>query len=314
MKGLFITLQGTVNNSNLPILNRISLPITKMGTGVGVSRIKLGTIVDETNKVKLTFKNSIAKFYSDQACTVLLGTTVEIYSNGNATYYVKTTADDELLIDNSQSISALGHRDLVDSSDKSLWISYDANAPKLTFDFRLIKYLFNLKRISFQPSPLGSNIVILNYDASLLHYSAKLKAYINLMFSDINPPLTDYNAFLIASQELNALNMNTAIIADLNNLNFNTALQLSVDLQTTTNVLTYTGTTAKNWGIVNAFSVKSSSMPAAQVDNLLISLANSATGTGLKIIIVIGAARTAASDAAIATLQGKGFTVTTNSL
>ena len=55
-------------------------------------------------------------------------------------------------------------------------------------------------------------------------------------------------------------------------------------------------------------------LSSTEVDNLLIDLANVAAWTGDKVVWLAGnnAARTAASDAAVATLQGLGVTVTTN--
>ena len=55
-------------------------------------------------------------------------------------------------------------------------------------------------------------------------------------------------------------------------------------------------------------------LSSTEVDNLLIDLANVVTWTGNKVINIAGnnAARTSASDAAKATLLGKGVTVTVN--
>jgi len=57
-----------------------------------------------------------------------------------------------------------------------------------------------------------------------------------------------------------------------------------------------------------------SGLDSTEIDNLLIDLSGVTTWAGSKVIYIAGnnAARTAASDAAVATLQGKGVTVTTN--
>ena len=61
--------------------------------------------------------------------------------------------------------------------------------------------------------------------------------------------------------------------------------------------------------------VPSGGLISAEVDQLLIDASSVATWTGDKIINLTGAgnqARTSASDAAVATLTGKGVTVSTN--
>ena len=67
-------------------------------------------------------------------------------------------------------------------------------------------------------------------------------------------------------------------------------------------------------GYILSLPAAGSGLDSTEIDNLLIDLSGVTTWAGSKVIYIAGnnAARTAASDAAVATLQGKGVTVTTN--
>lgn len=301
-KALLITLPSAVNNSNLTVLGRIEMGIVSQGDKTEATTMRIGTIDSSSALVKLTLKNGNGTFYSDSGTTVSLGTSVTLTNNADNTVYLKSTFDDTLLIDNAASVFSFGIKNQLDWLTSSGFLTTSANSPKLTANYNVFKYLNNLKRINF------SGIIISGGLFSDVHYSAILNTLTGIPYQG------NWNNLLNSMSSVQMIKSSqSGITLDLNNINPDLITQFQMQLSGS-NIIIYSGDSSKVWNKVGFFEVYSSSLTATMVNNLLNSLATTAVKFGAGVITIMGAGRTSASDAAIATLREKGFTVITNSV
>lgn len=152
----------------------------------------------------------------------------------------------------------------------------------------------------------GSNTI----DGSLSDLSSSLINFTLEGNNTVYGTLSNISAF--SSLQIFNVDGNNTISGDFNDVpaNIKTCIILG---NNTVSDYTYPHTWASTMANV-ILSPVSGGLDDTQVDNLLIDLANVTTWVGEKQVTLQGtnAARTSASDAAVATLQGKGVTVTTN--
>lgn len=310
MKGLILTLPGTVNNNNLPVLNRISFAAIANGNKSGISTLQITTLDSEDNVI-LTLSSAKGAFYTDVTGTQIIGTSTVLGKNILNTIYLKLSGDDELLIDNAQCITGFGYGVTNPSmSPFILAFSSTGNSPTFAIDTDIFKYLVNLEHIDF------SKGVQLSGDMSSLYYTASLRTAIDCFSAGSLNNLVanmadDWVQIWRGYGTVIPTVANSIDLAYIHRTNSPDGIVFEFENNTLL-TSTYTGGRAKDWGPINVFFV-ASPLKANEVDDLLISMASTATAVNVKKIVVSGA-RTTASDSAIATLQSKGFTVSAPSV
>jgi len=289
---LVIQLKGSVNDDSLIKLNEVRMEIVK--TGNDVNTIRIGVKASATEKVKLTFLDACGIFYSDAAGTTGVGSSVELNAGSNI-IYAKATKNGILSIENFHGVERLGATG--QWSPSALFISNISTGFYAKINVDDLVWNKDLSALNFK------SVVLSISDLSIFSDMTKLDTFHS---QSNNAPFGSSSIFSTSNLWNFSLNSVNADI-DINDFNPKKAssdMTLEINTSKTTR---YTGGRDLRFPAITWLNLLGASMPTSEVDNLLISISQSKWAYGR---CVIRGSRTSASDDAVATLSGKGVTVT----
>jgi len=295
-ESLVIKLKGTVNDDSLPKLNSFKFGINYVSNTISTMRIVVKAGITEQLPV-LTFLDNCCTVYGDAAGSVNLGNSITL-SEGSNLINVAATAGGNATIDNFHNIIGLG--------GQGQW------SPTNTFTgsasaFQAIVTLDDLV--------WNKDLTSLNLKTDIV-YASSLNILDGLSLGTFHQGAVNYDlpgdsSFMRNMPNLYNLSINSKLFAlDLNDLVYAGGSNMSLEIVNVAS-LKYSGTTAKKWTGIAWLRLQGggtgNTIPTAQLDNLLISLAESTWNTT---VAAFRGVRSSASDAAVATLQAKGVTLT----
>lgn len=291
---LVIQLKGSVNDNSLLKLNEIRMGIVKLGNDVNTIQMRVKVAASDT--VKLVFLDDCGTFYSDEAGTVSIGNTVSLIA-GNNKVYAKANKAGVLSIENFHEVEKLGATG--QWSPTATFLSNNTTAFNAEINMDNLVWNTDLQALNLK------NQMLTISDLSIFSSLVNLDTF-NSSRNKSEPPFGSSSAFKLSNVWNFSLNSVNADI-DVNDINPKRAtsnLTLEINASKTTR---YTGGRALRFPGIAWLNLLGAAIPTAELDDLLISLSLSAWN-GNK--CVIRGTRTTASDDAVATLAGKGVTVT----
>lgn len=263
--------------------------LTATGTGAGVSILRLFA----TEDITLTLTDS-ARFYDNAAGTTNEGTTRTVVAGGMRTFYLKCPSGTASLI-----FSDVRNLLYIGDNLTNGWES-STNAASITFNVAVLNNLTYI-RISGNNTIYGdiSGLVKLSYitvQSGSNTITGSITGLTDLIFVNIAGSSTIYGDLGGSGMSAVSYGLERITLANTNKMD------------------TYTAGAVWSNAVVVINPAVGYGYSSAEIDNMLIDMANSAGGPTGKTITLQGSSqpRTSASDAAVATLQGRGCTIITN--
>lgn len=286
------------SSADAPYVNDLVLPFSRLNETVSLIRFTLRVALNKAVTVAFE-KASQGEFFSDAAGTASLGSSITYSAGGAKTLYMKAYTDGKIIVRAPENITKLGG-----DGNGTDW------GPTNKFIDGTSLKIINFDIASFQLAPLLSKIVLEGSDVygDISTLSALPLAVLALTTTGTYGTITGDHGVFINMASILGWNITGVGSYDVKSLpkNANTIQILAA-------TLTNTGGTAAPAMAkqLNYFSVRGTvKLSTTETDNLIITLSNSLPAkTANTNLTMSSQGRTSASDAAIATLTNKFYTV-----
>lgn len=298
MLGTFQILPIPVNNNNLPRLGETRFQYST--TTPGISTVKLTLKSGLTQPVKMRV-GSLAhgEFFTDSGGTTSAGQEINLGTTaGNKVFYFKGYANGVLSLLNSDGVSALGVPNAADWSAGSDFMTNPTNCRIVNFNLAELGNFTALTSVVIGESRVYGDISVLAPFSGLTTFAVGNDPIYGAMTGSssvfVGKPMR-----AIAIQNLGGFDMKNIPNSILN-------VQLAGGAQKR---YTGDGLSAISTNVLGSYSCFGTpGMPTSEVDNLIKALSLVPAAPSMRTLNISGA-RTSASDAAIATLTGKNYTI-----
>lgn len=300
INGTFQQVAVASTNPNLPRINEVRFPYVM--TTPGLSKLQMTIKAAPTKVVTFKLASNTGEFFSDAAGTISLGREITYNTSGLKTFYFRATASGSFVMYNSSEVSTLGSGG--DWSPNSNFLSDENNARITGFDIAQLALFPNLTAIIMNGHWAFGDLAVFS----------TLTNIITIVITDSTPIGSLYGtlAGLTNKASLTTIRIGGAITFDFSLLPNNL---LNIQLDNMSTKIRHTGVTAvpptfafRSGGFLSMSLASTIASDAAEVDKILLSLDTAQASASPKNVRIKGS-RTSASDAAIASLASKNYTL-----